>query len=93
MSTIIILVNPSGCTTPPQSSTTFRCQMCHPSNTAYSQLDYDRCVECARSKISKGLIYYYYHKVYERNLITGQKELVSSTLVERWIDDADDETA
>ena len=85
-----IIVTPAGCHTPTNSSATpFRCQMCRPYAADYSQLTHDNCVACATSKIARGVIYYYYDKVYERDLHTGMKVVKSVMLVEKRVGDVD----
>lgn len=82
-----IIVSANGCRSSSTSEVPFKCQMCYPANAQRSPRDHDACVQCARSKIKRGMIYYYYQKTYEKNLQTGKKELVSKVLVEKWKDD------
>ena len=65
----------------------FKCQMCHPYAAEHNYLIKERCKLCARSKKDKGLIAYYWQKKYEWDLKAGEKVLVSSTLIEKWVED------
>jgi hypothetical protein len=64
----------------------FKCQMCHPFVAQFSQLILDNCKICARSKIAKGLISYYFVNKYAWDIQSGKKVVVERTLIEKWRD-------
>ena len=60
--------------------------MCYPMAAEYSQLIKDRCVECARSKIDRGLIDYHFECKYAWDVQSGKKVVVDKVLIEKWKD-------